>query len=71
MCIKQFCYGKVINEMEHLDIHGRKKLLTGACYRAKIECSFVLSFQPDLTVYDTACYIMLKWIHTMGAYNIK
>lgn len=36
MCIKQFCYGKVINEMEHLDIHGRKKLLTGACYRAKI-----------------------------------
>lgn len=23
MCIKQFCYGKVINETEHLDIHGK------------------------------------------------
>lgn len=45
MCIKQFCYGKVINEMEHLDIHGRKKLLTGACYRAKIRM-FLCSVLP-------------------------
>lgn len=57
MCIKQFCYGKVINETEHLDIHGK-----GSCRQVLVieQCEYfiVLSFQPDLTVLDTACYIL-------------